>query len=125
ASLQRRLSVLAEGKRDMNFNLSSEQQMIADTARKIGAAFGLDYWRAKDRDKTFPDEIWSAICDAGLCGVAIPTQHGGGGLGMFEMALVVENLAAGGAGCTLAQLFMITPIFGGIAISRFGSEPMR
>ena len=96
--------------------------MIADTARKIGTAFGLDYWRAKDKDKSFPSEIWSAICDAGLCGVAIPAEYGGGGLGMFDMALVVENLAAGGAGCTLAQLFMITPIFGGIAISRFGSR---
>jgi acyl-CoA dehydrogenase len=109
----------------MNFELSPEQQMIAQTAGKIGAAFGLDYWHRKDREKAFPHEIWSAICDAGLCGIAIPVEHGGSGLGMLEMALAVEALAAGGAGSTLAQLFMITPIFGGISVSRFGSEAMK
>jgi acyl-CoA dehydrogenase len=119
------LTGCGEGKSDMNFQLSPEQQMIAETARKIGAAFGVDYWRRKDSEKSFPSEIWSSICDAGLCGVAIPAEHGGSGLGMLEMALVVENLAAGGAGCTLAQLFMITPIFGGISISRFGTETMK
>jgi acyl-CoA dehydrogenase len=96
--------------------------MMVETARNIGTSFGLDYWRAKDRDKAFPREMWQAICDAGLCGVAIPAEYGGAGLGMLETALVVESLVAGGAGCTLAQIFMLTPIFGGIALSRFGTE---
>jgi acyl-CoA dehydrogenase len=109
----------------MEFRLTHEQQMIAETARKVGAAFGLDYWRGKDRDKEFPGEMWEAICDAGLSGVAIPAEYGGAGLGMLEMALVIENLVAGGAGSTLAQVFMITPIFGGLAISRFGTKAMK
>jgi acyl-CoA dehydrogenase len=99
--------------------------MMVETARNIGTSFGLDYWRAKDRDKAFPREMWQAICDAGLCGVAIPAEYGGAGLGMLETALVVESLVAGGAGCTLAQIFMLTPIFGGIALSRFGTEALK
>jgi acyl-CoA dehydrogenase len=109
----------------MEFDFTPEQRMIADTARKIGAEFGPDYWRAKDRDKSFPSEMWQAISDAGLAGVAIPAEFGGSGLGMLEMALVIENLVAGGAGSTLAQIFMITPIFGGVTVSRFGGAAMK
>ena len=69
--------------------------------------------------------MWQAICDAGLAGVAIPAEFGGSGLGMLEMALVIEALVAGGAGSTLAQIFMITPIFGGVTVSRFGSAAMK
>jgi acyl-CoA dehydrogenase len=109
----------------MDFRLSSEHEMIVETARRLGAVFGPDYWRDKDRAKAFPSEMWDAICKSGLCGIAIPADHGGSGLGILEMALVIENLVAGGAGSTLAQIFMITPIFGGLTVSRFGSDAMK
>lgn len=109
----------------MDFRLTEEQTMMIDTARRIGAQFGLDYWRGKDARKEFPGEAWQAICDAGLCGVALPVEGGGSGLGMLDQALVVEALCAGGGGSTLAQLFMLNPIFGGIAISRYGTERMK
>lgn len=106
----------------MNFDLTDEQRMICDTADRVGADFGPDYWLEKDRAKAFPQELWQAICDAGLCGVALSDEHGGSGLGMQEMALIVEHLAATGGGATLGQLFMINPIFGGVSLSRFGNE---
>jgi acyl-CoA dehydrogenase len=109
----------------MDFTLSDEQQMIADSALKVGERFGLDYWRDHDARKAFPAEFWHAVCAAGLCGVALPEVYGGAGLGMLEMALIVEQLAAAGWGATVGQLFMINPIFGGVAISRFGSAAMQ
>jgi acyl-CoA dehydrogenase len=109
----------------MDFLLSDEQKMIAETARKIGEQFGLDYWRKLDSEKRFPAEFWAAVCDAGLCGVALPEQYGGAGLGMLEMALIIENLSVGGGGSTVGQLFMINPIFGGVSVFRFGSERMK
>jgi acyl-CoA dehydrogenase len=109
----------------MDFSLTVDQTMIAQTARRIGEKFGLEYWRNLDRNKAFPTEIWAAICEAGLCGVALPEEHGGAGLGMFELALVVENLAAGGGGSTIGQLFMVNPIFGGISIARFGTPDLK
>lgn len=99
--------------------------MMVETARKIGSRFGLDYWRDLDARKAFPAEIWQAICDAGLCGVALPEEYGGSGLGMLDMALIVEALSEGGGGSTLGQLFMVNPIFGGVSISKFGSERQR
>lgn len=109
----------------MNFDLTDEQKMIAESARKVGERFGLDYWRQQDAQKAFPQEFWRAVCEAGLCGVSLPEEQGGSGLGMVEMALVVEQLSAAGGGSTVGQLFMINPIFGGVSISRFGSEAMR
>jgi len=109
----------------MEFRLSDEQQMVVETARKIGNDFGPDYWRAKDAKKEYPAECWQAICDAGLAGATLPVEYGGGGLGMLDVALIVEELCAGGAGSTLAQVFMLNPIFGGVAISKYGTKTMR
>lgn len=109
----------------MDFQLNDEQRMIVDTARRVGEEFGLDYWRDIDGRKAFPAEFWQAVCDAGLCGVALPEDYGGSGLGMVEMALIVETLAAAGGGSTVGQLFMINPIFGGVSIRNFGSEEMK
>src|SRR5919197_2639992 len=109
----------------MEFRLSDEQAMMVATARKIGEQYGLEYWRALDAKKEFPAAIWHSVCEAGLCGVALPEEYGGAGLGMLEMALIIEALAASGAGSTVGQLFMINPIFGGLSISRFGSQAMK
>src|SRR3990172_3360808 len=109
----------------MDFRLTEEQNMMAKTARQVGERFGLDYWRRQDEAKAFPRELWKAVCDAGLCGVALPEEYGGAGLGMLEMALIVENLAASAGGSTVGQLFMINPIFGGVSISRYGTPAMK
>ena len=109
----------------MDFALTDDQQLIADSAGKVGRRFGLDYWREHDERKAFPAEFWHAVCAAGLCGAALPERYGGAGLGMVEMALIVEQLAAAGGGSTVGQLFMMNPIFGGVAISRFGSPAMK
>ncbi|MDP6475390.1 MAG: acyl-CoA dehydrogenase family protein [Alphaproteobacteria bacterium] len=109
----------------MDFRLTQEQQMMVETATKIGERFGVDYWRALDAAGDYPTEMWQAICDAGFCGVALAEEHGGAGLGMVEMALIVEALCQGGAGSTLSQLFMLNPIFGGVSISKYGSDEMR
>lgn len=109
----------------MDFDLTDEQKMIADTARKVGERFGLEYWREKDGSGEFPSEAWQAICDAGLCGIAVPEAYSGSGLGMFEVAICVENLCAAGGGSTLSQMFMCNPVFGGITLTRLGTEAQK
>jgi len=104
---------------------TDERTLIVDTARRVGERFGVDYWRDLEARGAFPQEYWKEICDAGLCGVALPSEAGGSDLGMTELALVVEELAASGAGSTIGQLFMLNPIFGGVSISRFGTDRMK
>jgi len=109
----------------MDFRLTDEQKLMIEAARRVGERFGTEYWRQQDAAKAFPKEFWLAVCDAGLCGAALPTAVGGAGLGMLELALVVETLAACGGGATVGQLFMINPIFGGVALSKFGTPAMK
>jgi acyl-CoA dehydrogenase len=109
----------------MDLTLSEEQKMIVDLAKRVGERFGLDYWLERDRNKEFPQEAWLEICRAGLGGATLAEEYGGGGQGMVEMALIVEELAAAGAGSTLGQLFMLNPIFGGVAVSKYGNEAMK
>ena len=109
----------------MNFDITEEQKMMIETARQIGERFGLDYWRQKDAAKEFPHEIWQAICDAGIAGMMIPEEYGGLGLGLVDLALCIEEVCKGGAGSTLSQVFMLNPIFGGVAIALHGSQEMK
>ena len=109
----------------MDIAPNEEQVMMAETARQIGKKFGLDYWRDLDARKQYPKELWQAICDAGFCGVALPEEFGGAGLGMMDMVIIIEALSASGGGCTLGQLFMLNPIFGGVSVSKFGTESQK
>lgn len=109
----------------MNFDLTEEQTMLADTARRVGEKFGLDYWREHDAECAYPAEIWQEICAAGLCGIAVPEAYGGSGLGMLELAICVENLCAAGGGSTLSQMFMLNPIFGGVTLTKLGTEDQK
>lgn len=109
----------------MDFVLSEEQQMMIETARKVGENFGPDYWRAKDAEISFPGECWQMICEAGLGGATLSEEHGGAGLGMVELALIIEELCAAGAGSTLGQIFMLNTIFGGVSLSQYGNAEMQ
>lgn len=109
----------------MNFDRTDEQVMLTETARRVGEKFGLEYWREIDAKKEFPAAAWQEICDAGLCGIAVPEEYGGAGLGMSEMAMAIEALCAAGGGSTLSQLFMCNPIFGGITLTKFGSKAQK
>ena len=109
----------------MDFSLSEEQRMLVETARRVGEKYGLDYWREQDIAKAFPQDFWKEVCDVGIGGVTLPEEFGGSDLGMVEMALGIEQLAKGGGGSTIGQLFMLNPIFGGVAINQYGPKPMR
>ena len=106
-------------------SLSDHQAMMVETARRIGARFGLDYWQRLDAEKRFPTEMWKAICEAGLCGVALPEEFGGAGLGTLDLVLVIEALTESGAGATLGQVFMLNPVFGGVALSKYGTAQQQ
>lgn len=109
----------------MDFELSTEQKLIIDTAKRVGQSYGLDYWREVDGSGRFPEEAWNAICDAGLCATPLPEEFGGSGFGFFELVLALEALTACGSGVVLAQLFMINSLFGGLGIARYGNARMK
>ncbi len=109
----------------MDFAPTQEQVALRQAVHDLVARYDVAYWAAKDREHAFPTEYWTALGEHGWLGTAIPEQYGGAGLGMLEMAMVVEESCRSGAGSTAAQLFMLTPVFGAISILKHGSEAQR
>ncbi len=106
----------------MNYFLTEEQQMIKELAAKIAdekiAPLALKY----DEEEIFPHDIIKILADSDLCGVYIAEEYGGLGGGIFEMALVVEQLSRACGGIALS--FAGTGL-GTFPIILFGSDEQK
>lgn len=67
----------------------------------------------------FDAELWQALGEAGLLGLAIPEQYDGAGLGVLELAGVLEQQGRHLGGVPLAHHAAAT-----LAIARFGDEEL-
>jgi len=108
----------------MDFALGANQQAIVDSVARLCAAFDLDYWRKRDADGEFPHDFHAAVARAGYLGVAMPTEHGGAGLGMTEAVLVVQAIAQSGAGMSGASAVHMN-IFGLHPVVVFGTPEQQ
>lgn len=106
------------------FGGSPEQDLIRQTARDIAESYDDDYWQAVNHDQTEPSEFWQDCADAGFLGVAVPEEYGGEDMGLSEMVTIVETLEEFGCMGT-AMLFVVTPVFGSITLSRNGTEAQK
>ncbi|MBN2557513.1 MAG: acyl-CoA dehydrogenase family protein [Clostridia bacterium] len=86
----------------MNYFLTEEQQMIKDLAAKIADEKIKPVALKYDEEGIFPRDIVKVLADSDLFGVYIPEEYGGFGGGIFEMALVVEELSRACGGIALA-----------------------
>ncbi|MFW6150430.1 MAG: acyl-CoA dehydrogenase family protein [Chloroflexota bacterium] len=109
----------------MDFALTEEQEMIARSAADIGRDFPPAYWREKDDKEEFGEEFWRAISTAGFTGLLIPEEHGGAGKGMTELLIVMEELAAAGAGMAGAWYLILTEVLGAVGIMRHGTDAQK
>jgi acyl-CoA dehydrogenase len=108
----------------VDFTLSPDQQSIRASVERLCAQFGDDYWLAKDRDAIFPHEFHRAFADAGWLGIAMPEGYGGAGLGITEAALMMQTIAASGAGMSGASALHMN-IFGLNPVVVYGSDAQK
>ena len=106
----------------MSYVESDEQQMLRKQVREIGRKYGRDYYVEKARSGTSPDELWDEVAKQGFIGVNTPEEYGGGGLGIYELTIVCEELAA--AGCPLL-LLLVSPAICATVIARFGTPAQK
>jgi butyryl-CoA dehydrogenase len=106
----------------MDYFLTEEQQMIKELAARIAdekiAPVAIQY----DEEGKFPHDIVKVLAESDLCGVYIPEEYGGLGGGIFEMAIVVEQLSRACGGISLA--FAGTGL-GTFPIILFGNEEQK
>jgi alkylation response protein AidB-like acyl-CoA dehydrogenase len=75
---------------------SSDHQLIRQSTAAITARYGHGYYAERARDGGHIAELWADLGQAGLLGVHLPEQYGGGGAGLAELVVVTEELAAHG-----------------------------
>lgn len=106
----------------MSYVESEEQQMLRRQVREIGRKYGRDYYNEKARAGLSPDELWKEVAEQGFIGVNTPEEYGGAGLGIYELAIVCEELAA--AGCPLL-LLLVSPAICATVLARFGTDAQK
>ena len=107
----------------MDFSFSEEQQEIQKLAAQI-LGDKVTHERLKEIEASpewFDRDLWAELAKAGLVGIALPEDVGGGGFGVLEAALVLEEI-----GRTVAPVpYYATVILGALPIAEFGSDEQR
>ncbi|MCW1094736.1 acyl-CoA dehydrogenase family protein [Streptomyces sp. RS2] len=66
--------------------------------------------------------LWQAAAKLGYIGVNLPEAYGGGGAGISELSLVLEELGAAG---NPLLMMIVSPAICGTVIARFGTEEQK
>jgi len=106
----------------VNFTETDEQQALRASVADLGRKYGYAYYTRQARSGGRLTELWREAGQLGFLGVNLPEPYGGGGAGMYELAIVLEELAA--AGCGLLMM-VVSPAICGTIIARFGTEEQK
>ncbi|MFD7277756.1 acyl-CoA dehydrogenase family protein [Streptomyces sp. NPDC059862] len=88
----------------------------------LGNRYGREYLTTVIKEGRHPHELWSEAGKLGYLGVNLPEEYGGGGGGITELSIVLEELGA--AGCPLLML-VVSPAICGTVIARFGTDDQK
>ena len=105
-----------------SFIETEEQQALRKAVAAMAANYGQDYYLEKARAGGHTDELWNEAGKLGFIGVNLPEEYGGGGAGMYELSLVMEEMAAAGSALLM---MVVSPAINGTIISKFGTDDQK
>ena len=91
----------------MDFTPNPDHEAIREGIRQVCKDFPDTYWAEKDEQHEFPWDFYNAMAKGGWIGICIPEEYGGGGQGITEASIVLEEVARSGAamnGCSAIHL---------------------
>ena len=99
----------------------AEFQEFRVAVRDLCARFGSDYWQSVDERADYPEAFVKAITEAGWLAALIPEEYGGGGLGVTEASVILEEINRSGAnsGACHAQMYIMGTLL------RHGSDEQK
>ena len=106
----------------MTFTESPERQALRESVRQVARKFGIEYATERARRREPLTELWQAMGAAGFLGVNLPEEYGGGGAGMYELAIAVEEVSAEGAPLIM---MVVSPAIVGTVLARYGTPEQR
>jgi acyl-CoA dehydrogenase len=89
--------------------------------RQLCGRFPDAYWRDLDKQEAYPTEFVRAMTEAGYLAALIPEQYGGGGVGVTEASIILEEVhrSGGNAAACHAQMYIMGTLL------RHGSEAQK
>ncbi|MFD8549707.1 acyl-CoA dehydrogenase family protein [Streptomyces sp. NPDC059649] len=101
---------------------TEEHQALRAAVAALGKRYGRDYLTRVVDAGGHPAELWTEAAKLGYLGVNLPEEYGGGGGGIAELSIVLEELGA--AGSPLLMM-VVSPAICGTVIARFGTEEQK
>jgi 3-oxocholest-4-en-26-oyl-CoA dehydrogenase beta subunit len=101
----------------VNFSLDESQVAVRDLAAQILTdKVTIEHQcQLEDAGETFDRTVWEELANAGLLGIGLPEEYGGGGLGFVEASLLFTE-----AGRLAAKLPLVATLTTAEAIAEFG-----
>ena len=106
-----------------DLGLSPEQELLRATVREFARRDVAPRAKAIDAAQSFPTESWGQAAELGLLGATAPAEYGGAGLGLAELCIVGEELAAACLSTAATVLHQADMVVGRIA--RHGSAEQK
>jgi acyl-CoA dehydrogenase len=105
----------------MDFSLTEDQLRIRQAIGEVCARFPGSYWRGLEASGEYPAEFVGELTRLGWLSILIPEEYGGGGLGLTEACVVLEEIhrSGGNANACHAQMYTMG------ALLRHGSEEQK
>jgi butyryl-CoA dehydrogenase len=107
----------------MDFQLSDEQKLIAETAREFADKEILPRVRDNDRAGRFDRELAGKMGEVGYLGAPVAEEYGGRGLDYIGYGLIVEQVGRADSSARTV-VSVVTSLVGG-SIERWGTEEQK
>ena len=107
----------------MDFTFTEGQDAVRGLAAQIfeGHATTERVKEIERSDERVDRELWRALAEAGLLGIAVPEEHGGSGLGLVELCLLLEQQGRRVAPVPLWP----TVVLGALPLAEFGTREQQ
>ncbi len=106
----------------MNFDLTEDQQMFADTAKQFSNSELLPNAAKWDQEHTFPKDIIAKAGELGFCALYTPEEAGGLNLSRLDSSIIFEQLAMG---CTATTAMMTIHNMATWMIATWGKDVLK
>jgi len=107
----------------VNFSFSDDQVLLKNSVRAaLEEHCKSSHVRAMAEDgKGYSDELWGEMGKLGWLGLPFPEEHGGAGLGLVELAIVLEEMGR----AAYPGPFFSTVVLGGLGLMLGGSAEQK
>jgi alkylation response protein AidB-like acyl-CoA dehydrogenase len=107
----------------VDFSLDEDQQLLRDEVRRFAEERIRPGLAERDREHTFPMDIFKEMGEMGLLGMLVPEEYGGGGVETLTYLLAVEEISR--VDPAVAVTMSVTNSVCCWPIVRFGSEALK